>query len=71
MLFRSPGTPGVLLYVTARPRPVPRPGGLGLGLAVVQRSVHEMGGVVWVGGAREGGAAFKVFLPAAEGERPA
>jgi signal transduction histidine kinase len=42
--------------------------GTGLGLAIVQRTVHEMGGVVWVDDAREGGAAFKVFLPAAEEE---
>ena len=39
--------------------------GTGLGLAVVQRTVHQSGGVVWVETAREGGAAFKVFLPAA------
>lgn len=39
--------------------------GTGLGLAVVQRVIHEMGGVVWVDDAREGGAAFKVVLPAA------
>ena len=37
--------------------------GTGLGLAVVQRIVHELGGVIWVDDAREGGAAFKVFLP--------
>ena len=37
--------------------------GTGLGLAIVARSVHEMGGVVWVDGAREGGAAFKLFFP--------
>lgn len=37
--------------------------GTGLGLAIVARSVHEMGGVVWVDGAREGGAAFKMFFP--------
>jgi C4-dicarboxylate-specific signal transduction histidine kinase len=43
--------------------------GTGLGLAIVQRTVHELGGVVWVDAAREGGAAFKVFLPAA-GARP-
>ncbi len=39
--------------------------GTGLGLAIVARSVHEMGGVVWVDGAREGGAAFKMFFPIA------
>lgn len=39
--------------------------GTGLGLAVAQRSVHEFGGVIWVDAAREGGAAFKVFLPEA------
>jgi signal transduction histidine kinase len=39
--------------------------GTGLGLAIVARSVHEMGGVVWVDKAREGGAAFKLFFPIA------
>jgi len=39
--------------------------GTGLGLAIVARSVHEMGGVVWVDVAREGGAAFKLFFPIA------
>ena len=39
--------------------------GTGLGLAIVQRTVHELGGIVWVDDAREGGAAFKVFLPQA------
>src|SRR3989454_1055856 len=39
--------------------------GTGLGLAIVARSVHEMGGVVWVDNAREGGAAFKLFFPIA------
>ena len=38
--------------------------GTGLGLAIVARAVDEMGGVVWVDGAREGGAAFKLFFPA-------
>ena len=40
--------------------------GTGLGLAIVARTVHEAGGIVWVDRAREGGAAFKVFLPGAE-----
>ena len=39
--------------------------GTGLGLAVVQRLIYEAGGAVWVDEAREGGAAFKFFLPAA------
>lgn len=39
--------------------------GTGLGLAIVARAVHEMGGVIWVDTAREGGAAFKLFFPAA------
>jgi C4-dicarboxylate-specific signal transduction histidine kinase len=38
--------------------------GTGLGLAIVARVVFEMGGVVWLEQAREGGAAFKIFLPA-------
>jgi C4-dicarboxylate-specific signal transduction histidine kinase len=42
--------------------------GTGLGLAVVQRLVHDAGGAVWVDDAREGGAAFKVFLPAMAGD---
>jgi signal transduction histidine kinase len=37
--------------------------GTGLGLAIVARSVDEMGGVVWVDAAREGGAVFKMFFP--------
>jgi two-component system NtrC family sensor kinase len=77
----APGTPGALLYVADSGPGIPpedrervfepfvtsKPPGLGtgLGLAVVQRSVHECGGLVWVEEAREGGAAFKIFLPAA------
>lgn len=78
-----PGTAGVLLVVSDAGPGVPEPdrerifdpfvttkapgAGTGLGLAVVQRIVHESGGLVWVEDAREGGAAFKVFLPAADG----
>jgi signal transduction histidine kinase len=40
--------------------------GTGLGLAIVARAVDDMGGVVWVDTAREGGAAFKMFFPAAD-----
>ena len=75
------GQPGTLLFVAdSGPGVAPgdrekifepfyttkEPGrGTGLGLAIVARSVHEMGGVVWVDGAREGGAAFKLFFPIA------
>jgi signal transduction histidine kinase len=77
----SAGQPGALLFVADSGSGVPPsdrekifepfyttkdPGrGTGLGLAIVARSVHEMGGVVWVDGAREGGAAFKLFFPIA------
>jgi signal transduction histidine kinase len=78
----EPGTRGALLYVADDGPGVPDrererifdpfyttkpPGrGTGLGLAIVARTVHEAGGTVWVDRAREGGAAFKVFLPHAE-----
>jgi len=74
------GTPGVLVWVAdSGPGIAPdardlvfepfyttkEPGrGTGLGLAVVQRLVHEAGGIVWVDAAREGGASLKFFLPA-------
>jgi signal transduction histidine kinase len=43
--------------------------GTGLGLAIAARTVHEAGGMIWVDRAREGGAAFKLFLPAADDSR--
>ncbi len=77
----APGHPGALLFVADAGPGVDSadrakvfepfyttkaPGkGTGLGLAIVAREVFEMGGVVWVDDAREGGAAFKVFLPEA------
>ena len=77
----APGHPGALLLVADAGPGVPSedrhqvfepfyttkaPGqGTGLGLAIVAREVFEMGGVVWVDDAREGGAAFKIFLPEA------
>lgn len=73
------GAPGVLIFVAdsgSGVRPGDReqifepffttkdPGrGTGLGLAIVARLVFDMGGVVWLEQAREGGAAFKLFLP--------
>jgi signal transduction histidine kinase len=76
------GTRGVLLYVADEGPGVPEaerdrifdpffttkpPGqGTGLGLAIVQSTVDGAGGLVWVDRAREGGAVFKVFLPAAD-----
>jgi two-component system NtrC family sensor kinase len=74
----SVGQPGALLFVAdSGPGVAPEdrdkifepfyttkePGrGTGLGLAIVARAVDEMGGVVWVEQAREGGAAFKLFF---------
>jgi signal transduction histidine kinase len=78
----APRTPGVLLFVADTGAGVPEhlrerifdpffttkePGqGSGLGLAIVAQIVHAAGGLVWVDPAREGGAVFKAFLPAAE-----
>ena len=75
------GQPGALLFVAdSGPGVAPEdrekifepfyttkePGrGTGLGLAIAARSVYDMGGVVWVDVAREGGAAFKLFFPIA------
>jgi nitrogen fixation/metabolism regulation signal transduction histidine kinase len=48
-------------YITMRAR------GTGLGLAIVARIVDAVGGAVWVQRAREGGAAFVIVLPLADG----
>lgn len=77
----APGMPGVLIFVAdsgSGVAPADRekvfepfyttkePGrGTGLGLAIVARAVYDMGGVVWLEQAREGGAAFKLFFPRA------
>ena len=76
------GVPGVLIFVADSGAGVPpadrekvfepfyttkEPGrGTGLGLAIVARAVYDMGGVVWLEQAREGGAAFKLFFPRAQ-----
>ena len=81
----APGQPGALLFVADSGPGVPpddrdkvfdpfyttkAPGrGTGLGLAIVARAVDDMGGVVWVDRAREGGAAFKMFFPRADQHR--
>jgi signal transduction histidine kinase len=78
----SPGTPGVLIIVADSGDGVPEEHmehifepfyttkeagkGTGLGLAIVQRTAYDLGGIAWVDPAREGGAAFKVFLPSAQ-----
>ncbi|HJQ64836.1 MAG TPA: HAMP domain-containing sensor histidine kinase, partial [Gemmatimonadales bacterium] len=77
----SAGELGVLIFVADSGTGVPpadrekvfepfyttkEPGrGTGLGLAIVARAVYDMGGVVWLEQAREGGAAFKLFFPRA------
>jgi signal transduction histidine kinase len=43
-----------------------KPGGLGLGLAIVRRIVEEHGGSVFCGQRNGGGAAFVVRLPVAD-----
>ena len=76
----APGLPGVLVFVADSGPGVPtadrdkvfdpffttkEPGhGTGLGLAIVARTVDEMGGLIWVTQAREGGAVFKMFFAA-------
>lgn len=76
------GTPGVLVWVADSGPGIEEPDrerifdpfyttkdpghGTGLGLAIVLRIAYELGGLVWVDDAREGGAAFKIFLPEAE-----
>lgn len=81
----SPGLPGALVFVADSGAGVPpddrdkvfdpfyttkQPGrGTGLGLAIVARAVEDMGGVVWIDTAREGGAAFKMFFPRADRHR--
>jgi two-component system, NtrC family, sensor kinase len=42
--------------------------GTGLGLAIVARAVENFGGTIWVSPAREGGAAFRILLPAVRGD---
>ena len=70
LVFVADGGPGVPREDRARVfepfYTTKEPGrGTGLGLAIVARTVFDMGGLVWVEEAREGGAAFKLFLPEA------
>jgi len=81
----APGESGALVFVADSGTGVPAedrarvfdpffttkaPGrGTGLGLAIVARAVDDMGGLVWVDTAREGGAAFKMFFAAADRPR--
>ena len=44
--------------------------GTGLGLAIVARTVDNLGGIVWVERAREGGAALHLFLPLVASRSP-
>jgi signal transduction histidine kinase len=46
-----------------------KPDGAGLGLAICQRIVSLHGGAIWVEDSVEGGADFRVRIPAAV-ERP-
>ncbi|MGD8320472.1 MAG: ATP-binding protein [Gemmatimonadota bacterium] len=47
-----------------------RPGGSGLGLAVVHRAVEAHAGAVYVDRAPEGGAMFTMVLPSVDGPQP-
>jgi two-component system, NtrC family, sensor kinase len=38
--------------------------GTGLGLAIVARAIENSGGTIWASRSREGGAAFRILLPA-------
>lgn len=63
--------PGVAPEVADRlfePFVTTKPGGSGLGLAVVQRVVEAHGGVVLVGGGAGDGATFTLVLPRAAGD---
>ncbi|HUQ08161.1 MAG TPA: ATP-binding protein [Kofleriaceae bacterium] len=44
--------------------------GTGLGLAIVARSAENLGGIIWVERAREGGAALHLFLPLCDASPP-
>jgi two-component system sensor histidine kinase BaeS len=48
-----------------------RPGGSGIGLALVDRLVRRMGGTVVAGHSPEGGASFTITVPPAAATAPA
>jgi two-component system NtrC family sensor kinase len=63
----GPGVPAERRDTIFEPFYSTRGGGNGLGLAIVRDIVNELGGQIEVIDAKEGGACFRVFLPAMDG----
>jgi len=67
----GPGVPEHLLGSVFDPFFTTKPGeGTGLGLSISQTLIQRAGGIITVRNRAEGGAAFTVWLPAAEDETP-